>query len=61
MFCKKYMTEESLWITNRFGEKLEALIRKPAGGGPFSAVVFVSGISMDLPTKFQINLSRMGS
>lgn len=50
------MTEESLWITNRFGEKLEALLRKPIrqaqgkpdGKGPFPAVIFVSGFGMDL-------------
>ncbi|MBI3576976.1 hypothetical protein HY086_02990 [Candidatus Gottesmanbacteria bacterium] len=40
--------EESLWITNRFGEKMEALLRKPDGKGPFPAVVFVSGFGMDL-------------
>lgn len=37
-----------MWITNRFGEKLEALLRKPEGEGPFPAVVFVSGFGMDL-------------
>ncbi len=42
------MIEEQIWITNRFGEKLEALIRKPDGDGPFPAVVFVSGFGMDL-------------
>lgn len=42
------MTEETVWITNRFGEKLEALLRKPGGKGPFPAVVFVSGFGMDL-------------
>lgn len=42
------MVEEFLWITNRFGEKLEVLIRKPKGNGPFSAVLFVSGFGMDL-------------
>ena len=42
------MKEESVWITNRFGEKLEALLRKPEGEGPFPAVVFVSGFGMDL-------------
>ena len=42
------MTEESLWITNRFGEKLEAILRKPDGNGPFPAVVFVSGFGMNL-------------
>lgn len=42
------MTEESVWITNRFGEKLEAILRKPDGKGPFPVVVFVSGFGMDL-------------
>lgn len=42
------MTEESIWITNRFDEKLEALIRKPTGNGSFSTVLFVSGFGMDL-------------
>lgn len=37
-----------MWITNRFGEKLEALVRKPDGPGPFPAVLFVSGFGMDL-------------
>lgn len=36
------------WITDRFGEKLEALQRKPEGKGPFPAVIFVSGFGMDL-------------
>ncbi len=39
---------EAVWIPNRFGEKLEALIRKPDGNGPFPAVVIVSGFGMDL-------------
>jgi len=48
------MTEENAWITNRFGGKLEALIRTPlrqAQGKPigkFPAVIFVSGFGMDL-------------
>ena len=42
------MKEESVWITNRSGEKLEALLRKPDGKGPFPAVIFVSGFGMDL-------------
>lgn len=42
------MTEESLFITNSFGEKLKALLRKPTGNGPFPAVLFVSGFGMDL-------------
>jgi len=42
------MTEESIRITNRFGEKLEAIVRKPEGNGPFPAVIFVSGFGMDL-------------
>lgn len=42
------MTEESLLITNRFGEKLDTIIRKPKGNGSFPAVLFVSGFGMDL-------------
>ncbi len=50
------MIEELLWITNRFGEKLEAVLRKPIrqaqgkpeGKGPFPAVILVSGFGMDL-------------
>lgn len=42
------MTEEPFQITNRFGEKLEALVRKPQGEGPFPAVIFVSGFGMNL-------------
>jgi dipeptidyl aminopeptidase/acylaminoacyl peptidase len=42
------MTEESLWITNRFGEKLDALIRKPDADGPFPVVLFVSGLGMTM-------------
>lgn len=42
------MVEEKLWITNRFGEKLEALLRKPSRAGKFSVVLFVSGFGMDL-------------
>lgn len=42
------MVEEKLWITNRFGEKLEALVRKPSGESKFPAVLFVSGFGMDL-------------
>ncbi len=40
--------EDTFWITNRFGEKLEALLRKPEGDGPFPAVVFVSGLGMTM-------------
>lgn len=42
------MSEENFWITNHFGEKLEALLRKPEGSGKFPAVLFVSGFGMDL-------------
>lgn len=42
------MNEQSLWITNRFGEKLEAMFRKPEGNSPYPAVLFVSGFGMDL-------------
>lgn len=41
------MTEESFWITNRFGEKLEAILRKPDENGSFPTVIFVSGFGMD--------------
>lgn len=41
------MKEESIWIINRFGEKLEAVFRKPDGDGPFSTVLFVSGFGAD--------------
>ncbi len=40
--------EETVWIANRFGEKLEALLRKPGGSGPFPAIIIVSGFGMDL-------------
>ncbi len=51
--------EDTFWITNRFGEKLEALVRKPfvcqsagqskpGGNNSFPAVIFVSGFGMDL-------------
>jgi uncharacterized protein len=36
------------WITNRFGEKLETVIRKPDGEGKFPTVVLVSGIGANL-------------
>ncbi|MBI3955634.1 alpha/beta hydrolase [Candidatus Gottesmanbacteria bacterium] len=39
---------ETGWITNRFGEKMEALVRKPRGSGPFPAVVFVPGLGMTM-------------
>ncbi|MBU1327170.1 alpha/beta hydrolase [Patescibacteria group bacterium] len=37
-----------MFIINRFGEKLEALWRRPVGNGPFPVVLFVSGFGMDL-------------
>ncbi len=40
--------EETVWIANRFGEKLEALLRKPGGSGPFPAVVFVHGLGVTM-------------
>lgn len=42
------MVEENLFITNRFGERLEALIRQPDKSGKFPAVLFVSGLGADL-------------
>jgi len=42
------MTDKSFFITNRFGEKLEALIRQPNKKGKNPAVLFVSGLGMDL-------------
>jgi uncharacterized protein len=40
--------EQKLFITNRFGEKLETIIRKPDGNGKFPAVIFVAGFGADL-------------
>ena len=40
--------EKSFWITNRFGEKLEALLRKPDKPGQCSSILFLSGLGMDL-------------
>lgn len=42
------MFKQYLLIKNSFGEKLEAVLRKPAGTGKFPAVLFVSGFGMDL-------------
>lgn len=42
------MTDKSFFITNRFGEKLEALIRQPNKKRKNPAVLFVSGLGMDL-------------
>lgn len=42
------MTEEYFQITNRFGEKLEALMRKPSALGKYPAIILVSGLGMDL-------------
>jgi dienelactone hydrolase len=37
-----------MWITNRFGEKLETVVRKPDGDGKFPTIIFVSGIGANL-------------
>lgn len=42
------MAEKSVWIINRFGEKLEAVIRIPMGEEQFPAVLFVSGFGANL-------------
>ncbi len=42
------MSEEKAWITNRFGEELEALVRTPDGNGPFPSVLLVGGFGADL-------------
>lgn len=42
------MNEQTVFIPDRFGEKLEALWRHPVGSGPFPAVLFISGFGMDL-------------
>ena len=42
------MTEEIVWTSTRDGKKLEGLVRKPDGPGPFPAVILVSGLGMTL-------------
>ncbi len=42
------MVEEKLFIANRFGEKLETLIRRPNKSGKFPAILFASGLGADL-------------
>lgn len=42
------MKTENLFILNRFGEKLETILRIPGGDGRFPTVLFVSGIGADL-------------
>lgn len=42
------MIEEQVWIPTVDGKKLEGLLRKPEGDGPFPTVLFVSGFGMDL-------------
>jgi uncharacterized protein len=44
--------EQSLYITNRFGEKLETVVRKPDGNGKFPAIIFVAGFGADLHETF---------
>lgn len=40
--------EESLWISTPDGKKLEGLLRKPEGDGPFPAILFIPGLGMTL-------------
>lgn len=42
------MAEENVLIMSRSGKKLDGLVRKPQGEGPFPAVILVSGFGMDL-------------
>jgi dienelactone hydrolase len=42
------MTQQSVWIPTRDGKKLEGLVRKPEGKGPFPTVIFVVGLGMTL-------------
>lgn len=37
-----------MWIPTEEGKKIEGLVRKPDGSGPFPVVVFVSGFGMTL-------------
>ena len=40
--------DTNTWVENRFGEKLETVIRKPDGNGKFPVVIFVSGLGATL-------------
>ncbi|MFC1647012.1 alpha/beta hydrolase family protein [Patescibacteria group bacterium] len=42
------MKTENTYVANRFGEKLEILLRKPNEEGKYPAVIFVSGFGMGL-------------
>ncbi len=42
------MNQQDLWVHNRYGEKLEALLRKLKTSGNFPAVLLISGLGMDL-------------
>ncbi|KKW09598.1 MAG: Hydrolase, alpha/beta domain protein [Microgenomates group bacterium GW2011_GWC1_49_7] len=42
------MIQDSVWIPTKDGKKMEGLLRKPDGTGPFPAVVFVSGLGMTM-------------
>ena len=42
------MTEEKIIISIQGGVKLEGLLRKPPGDGPFPAVIFVPGLGMTM-------------
>lgn len=42
------MTEEKILISIQGGVKLDGLLRKPKGEGPFPAIILVSGFGMDL-------------
>lgn len=36
------------WLANRFGEKLEVVVRKPEGDGIFPTIIFVTGFGANL-------------
>lgn len=40
--------EQNIFITNRFGEKLETIIKNPEEKGPFPAIIFVTGFGATL-------------
>lgn len=42
------MVEENVLIASRVGKKLDGLVRKPQGDGPFPAIIFVSGLGMSM-------------
>ncbi len=42
------MTEGSVWIPTRDGKKLEGLLHRPSGPGPFPAAIFVHGLGMTM-------------